>query len=165
MDVSYSPTLEFTEKDLKEAEKVSLQLLQGTPLFKIQKIPEKNLEIIRYLAFSSYNSGDIEKASQLYQLLCLYEHTNSKNFLGAGICQQKEEQYEDAINSYMTAIMLNNDSYSTYFNLSQCLFALGETKLATEALDQIINIGKRNPEVKSTKTYKKAQNLVKSLKM
>jgi type III secretion system low calcium response chaperone LcrH/SycD len=164
-NANHKPELEFTKQQLKEAESVSIKLLKGTPLFKIQKIPQESMDTIGNLAFQSYSSGDYDKALQLYRLLSLYDHTNSKNFLGVGICMQKAENYEDAVNSYLIATKLNRDSYSAFFNISQCLLALGKNKLATGALEEVIRIGKGKPDVKKSKTYKKAEQLLKGLKM
>jgi type III secretion system low calcium response chaperone LcrH/SycD len=167
MDASakHQPKIGFTKKQLQEAENISIKLLKGTPLFKLQKIPKKSMNTISNLAFQSYSSGEYDKALQLYRLLSLYDHTDSKNFLGVGICMQKAENYEDAINSYMIATKLNRDSYSAFFNISQCLLALGKTELAAGALEEVVRIGKSNSEVKKSKTYKKAEQLLSGLKM
>ena len=157
--------LNFTKKQLKEAENTALKLLRGTPLFKLQKIPKKALNTISNLAFQSYSTGDYDKALQLYRLLSLYDHTNSKNFLGVGICMQKAEKYEDAIYSYVIATKLNRDSYSAFFNISQCLLALGKAESAAGALEEVMRIGTSNSEVKKSKTYKKAEQLLNGLKM
>ena len=99
-------------------------------------LPEK-IEEIHHIAFYLYQDQQYDKAIHFFRLLTTINPLETKYWKGLGASLQLSNKYEEAIESYISAILLSPikpDPY-LYIHAADCYFALNRVKQGLKALD------------------------------
>ncbi len=112
------------------AEELMGFIAEGGTLKTLKDIPSKAIEGGYATALGFYESGRQQDAEKLFQLLCLLDHYDPRFFMGLGACRQQLGQYEQAIESFSYAGMLDCNDPRPPFYSAECHLALGNVKEA-----------------------------------
>lgn len=113
-----------------DTDKLKAFLDRGGILSELLDINEEELESIYAVAYNFYQSNRYDDAKQLFQLLCTYNHYESKYFLGLGAIHQAEGDYEEAANIYSAAVDIDVNNPLFPFHAGECHLALGDLERA-----------------------------------
>lgn len=86
-------------------------------------------------AYHKYENGKYSEAINLFRFLVVSDTHSRKNWIGLGAAQQMLKEYDEAIQSYtFAALMDSNDPY-VFLYTAHCLLGKGEVSLALQTLD------------------------------
>ncbi len=111
----------------------------GKTLSQLKGLSDEHMEAVYMSAYTAYNSGDYEKARQVFQFLCQFDHLEKKYWMGLGACRQMLKQYEDAIEAYSFAMLLDADDPRPPLQAADCHIALGNRDAALSGLSTAID--------------------------
>lgn len=145
MITDISQAQEFlTDERFAEIMKV---LGDGYTLADLSGINEEKLEAIYNLAYQHYEAANYEKAQVFFQLLALLDCTDVRFFLGNAACLQAREQYEEAIDAYGVALVMDGmNNPEPVYNSAICLLKLGRKEDAIELLKTADSMGRADDE-------------------
>ena len=109
-----------------DTEKLKEFLNRGGIVSELLDINEEELESIYAVAYNFYQSNRYDEAKQLFQLLCTYNHYESKYFLGLGAIHQAQGNYEEAANIYSAAVDIDVNNPLFPFHAGECQLAMGD---------------------------------------
>jgi len=118
----------LTADDLKEL--LENFLAQGATLSDIPNLSEETMEAIYSIAYTLYNQGKYEDAEKVFRSLSFYDHMNKRYFMGLGACRQMLKRYDEAIETYSYATMLDIDDPRPPLFAGDCHLALGNLEAA-----------------------------------
>jgi type III secretion system low calcium response chaperone LcrH/SycD len=116
-------------------EDVLRHLLSGHTLKSKAGIGEEEMEAIYAVAFNHFNGGKMDKAQELFKLLCLYDHTQPRWFYGLGTVRQSLKDWKGAVDAYGLATVLDVDDPRPQAQAAYCLMALEKWPEAQSALE------------------------------
>ena len=102
----------------------------------LKDMSDDAMEAIYSVAYNLYQGGKYDEAQKVFQFLCFYDHFNRKYFMGLGACQQMMKEYENAIEIFSFATILDSDDPRPMLYIGDCRLAMGsknEAKIAYEA--------------------------------
>jgi secretion system chaperone SscA len=110
------------------------QLAEGNNPF--GDVKEVKIQETHALAYCLYRKQEYLEASHLFRLLVSSRPSNPKYWKGLGACLQMLKDYEEALNCYISAKILNQGEADPYLYLyaADCYFALKEIKNGLKAL-------------------------------
>lgn len=109
-------------------------ITNGKTIKDIKGLSWDDMEAIYTVAYNTYNSGDYEKAHKVFQFLCYFDHLEKKYWLGLGACRQLLKQYQEAVEAFTFAGMLDADDPRPPMQAAECHIALGNTDAAISGL-------------------------------
>ncbi|MDR1665714.1 MAG: tetratricopeptide repeat protein [Puniceicoccales bacterium] len=163
------PQTNETDAELEQlTQEISAAVAQGKiTLGEALAIPKDKLEIMYATAYNLYNNDKYEKASTIFNVLCLYEPGNLDYWIGLGACQKLLNRYEGALISYHTILTLNPTYFTGYLELAECLFKLEQLPAAKKVIEAMLELAKNTDLVPSNETngraLSKAQAMAKTL--
>lgn len=95
--------------------------------------------------------GDFAAAGKIYQLLTLLEANNPLYIKALAGCNQAQEEYLPANILYDAAYVLNPTDHDCLFYAANCLNKLDQLDVATEKLNQFIQISDNQLLIKRAK--------------
>ena len=97
-------------------------------------ISQAALDSIYGVARELYVSGHYAEALRSFEMLCLYDHENARNWHALGVCRQVMADYSGAAEALVFATgQLAEPDHALQVNLTECL-------IAAEALDAAENV-------------------------
>lgn len=87
---------------------------------------EEKIQEIYALAFLLYRNQRYQDASHFFRLLVASRPAETKYWKGFGACLQMQQEYEQALNCYISAQILNREQPDPYLYVyaADCYFAL-----------------------------------------
>ncbi|MCP3880301.1 MAG: CesD/SycD/LcrH family type III secretion system chaperone [Sulfitobacter sp.] len=107
-------------------------------LSQLKGLSDEHMEAVYMAAYTAYNNGNYEKAQQVFQFLCQFDHLEKKYWMGLGACRQMLRQYADAIEAYSFAMLLDADDPRPPLQAADCHIALGNKDAAVSGLTAAI---------------------------
>ena len=104
----------------------------------LKNMSDDAMEAIYSVAYNLYQGGKYEEANKVFQFLCFYDHFNRKYFLGLGACQQMQKQYDNAIEIFSFATILDSDDPRPMMYIGDCHLAKGDKDKARAAYETSI---------------------------
>lgn len=120
-------------------------LTRGATLGDAHGIDDKDLETIYHLGHGLYGNGRYEEARQVFGFLSLYNHLEHKYALGLGACCQMLKDYEDAVDAYSRAAILDVEDPRAPMHAAQCFLSLKQPDQAESALHAAVSFAGKNP--------------------
>lgn len=110
------------------------ETLEGDPF--AQTSEEKIKELYAF-AYSFYREKQYEEANPFFRFLVLCRPSEAKYWKGFAACLQMQREYEEAINCYLYAQMLNQDKPDPYLyvHAADCYLALKRVESGLKALE------------------------------
>lgn len=111
-------------------------LLGGQPtLAAAHGIPDTALDSIYGVGRELYANGHLAEALQSFEMLCLYDHQNARNWQALGICRQTLQDYSGAAEALAFAVgQAAVPDSAAQVHLVECLIAAGALEAAEDAL-------------------------------
>lgn len=127
----------------------------------LKNMSDDAMEAIYSVAYNLYKGGKYEEAQKVFQFLCFYDHFNRKYFLGLGACQQMQKQYDNAIEIFSFATILDSDDPRPMLYIGDCHMAKGNKEEARLAYETSIEWANNDSEY--TQDLERAKNMLKNL--
>jgi len=103
-----------------------------------QELPQFSTETCNTLyaiAFNFYENRKYQEAVHFFRFLTVVDTFNRANWMGLGAAQQMNKEYEEAVDSYGFAALLNENDPFAHFHAAECFFAIGQHQKGNIALD------------------------------
>ncbi len=113
-------------------------------------MPQDKLDMMYALAYDLYQNDKYEKATKIFNVLCIYDPLKLDYWLGLGACQKMLEQYEGAIMAYHTVLSLDPSNFVSYLDMAECLFKLKQLPAAKKFVEAMLLMSKDGKLVPST---------------
>ncbi len=97
-------------------------------------LPKESLEELYEDGYLFYEAGKFTEALNHFRLLTLFEAHHPRNWMGLGASHQMLRQFEQALEAYRIALLLDPENPSICVHASECYFGLNEIKHGLEAL-------------------------------
>jgi tetratricopeptide (TPR) repeat protein len=91
-------------------------------------------EFLYARAHQYFMAGDLDKAENLFRVLCLIDGSNYDFWLGYGICLRMKERLEHALVAFDTAALLQPTSAAPHFHRLELFIRQDKWQLAEETL-------------------------------
>ena len=152
--------IDFTQEDINA---IIDGAMKGATIAQLTNLSNDAVEGLYALAYNLYNAGNYKDAEVLFRALCVYNHTDSRFWMGlAGSCQA-QEKYQPAIDAYSLAGLMTSLKDPTPFMFAtQCFLKMGNKENAIGTLESISTMGDDNP--KFAQIHEQAKGLLKILK-
>jgi len=111
-------------------------------------ITDEEIEAIYSVAYNLYENGKYDDALQVFKFLCFFDHLEKKYWLGLGAVHQMLKQYDDAVNAYSMAAMLDIDDPAPASHAADCLLLAGKKEEAESALNFVLEFAPENEQGK-----------------
>ena len=109
-------------------------LQNGKTLRQLKGLSNEQMEAVYGAAYTAYNNGNYEQAQKIFQFLCQFEHLEKKYWMGLGATRQMLHQYNEAIEAYSFATLLDADDPRPPLQAADCHIALGNKEAALSGL-------------------------------
>jgi type III secretion system low calcium response chaperone LcrH/SycD len=128
------PTESIHQTDLNALEWILQSLQEENPFGKAATGDQ--IREMHAIAYFLYGQRRYLDASHHFRLLCTARPGESKYWKGLGACFQMLKEYQEALNCYAAAQLINEKNTDPYLYLhaADCYIGLNETKLALKAL-------------------------------
>lgn len=115
-------------------------LLGGHPtLAAARGIPDTALDSIYGVGRELYASGHHAEALRSFEMLCLYDHQNARNWQALGVCRQTLQDYSGAAEALAFAVgQAAAPDPAVQVNLAECLVAAGAQGPAEGIVTQLV---------------------------
>ena len=115
----------------------------------------ENIETLYAMAHQMYTRKNYDQASDLFRVLTVVDMANRRNWVALGAALQMLKKYEEAVEMYgVAAVMEPSDPY-IHFHASECFFSLGDKEKGLIAL--------ASAELTATNQEKKDKSLISRL--
>lgn len=121
-------------------------LENGTTMKDIQGLTRENLESVYAIAYNDYNTGKYERAHHMFQMLCFFDHTEKKYWMGLGATRQMLRSYDAAVDAYSMASMFDIEDPNPPLHAAVCHLALGNRDKAISGFQYAAESAGDRPE-------------------
>lgn len=125
------------EEDLKKFEKFVAGEMTWA---EIKGYPKALLKLLAQLAYTKFQMGDYRLAESLFKGLSIIDHSNWYYRTALGAIYQKQKLYDQAIEEFNVALMLNEKEISSLTNRGECYIHLENYSEALQNLEAAINL-------------------------
>ena len=121
-------------------------LLGGQPtLAAARGITREGLDSVYGLARELHANGHHAEALRSFELLCLYDHENARNWHALGVCRQVTQDYAGAAAALAVALgLLDDPGPGLKLSLAECLIGSGAPDDAGSVLAELAQAGDRD---------------------
>ena len=97
-------------------------------------------------AFAQYRSGGLQKAEEIFQVLCARRPFEARFWFGFAATLQEEKNYEGALRGWAMVALLDNSNPYPHFHAAECSFSIRNLRDAALALKETeLRIEKNHP--------------------
>jgi type III secretion system low calcium response chaperone LcrH/SycD len=149
MDVNLEATI-FDEKLLNYLE-IAKEYFEakGSSGFILPKFSPESIDALYSTAYNLYEKGKYSEAVHFFRFLTMLKTFERKYWIGLGASQQMCKLYEDAVQSYEAAALMNHNDPYVHFHASECLFLLKKTDRAMDALNAAEIVARQEKKYKN----------------
>ncbi len=97
----------------------------GGTLKMLKDVPDDAIEQMYSVAFNLYETGKVEDAHKVFQVLCMLDHYQTRFYMGLAACRQEMGDLEQAIEAYSYAAILDIKDPRAPFHSAECHLKLG----------------------------------------
>ena len=124
------------EKTFGEAFDHAYQALtSGVTIAQTQDIDPKKIEALYALGYNYYNQKDFPKAEEIFAFAHRLDSLNPKIIKGLAAARKMQKKYQQALQDYALAGLVDMEDPVASFHAAECFFALGQYQSCGEALD------------------------------
>ena len=129
--------------DSEEMDDTLLEFFGGGGTFKdLKNMSDDAMEAIYSVAYNLYQGGKYDEAQKVFQFLCFYDHFNRKYFMGLGACQQMMKKYDNAIEIFTFATVLDADDPRPMLYIGDCHLAMDDKEKAKASYETVLEWAK-----------------------
>ncbi|WP_274013327.1 SycD/LcrH family type III secretion system chaperone VcrH [Vibrio parahaemolyticus] len=109
-----------TEPSQMQAEELLSFLEEGGTLKMLHDVSADAIEHIYAVGYNFFQSGKIEQAAKVFQLLSMLDHYQARFFIGLGAARQELGEYLQAIDAYSYAALVDINDPRPPFHSAEC---------------------------------------------
>jgi type III secretion system low calcium response chaperone LcrH/SycD len=121
-------------------------LFEGKPMWEVCGWSEEQIEGLYNTGYHLYQSGAYDEALNVFRPLALLDSGEARNWIALGGCHQMKGEFEQALQFYGNAMMIDPANPSPVFNALECNLALKKYPEAKSAAEYIIATATDKPE-------------------
>ncbi|APU73939.1 CesD/SycD/LcrH family type III secretion system chaperone [Vibrio parahaemolyticus] len=103
-----------------QAEELLSFLEEGGTLKMLHDVSADTIEHIYAVGYNFFQSGKIEQAAKVFQLLSMLDHYQARFFIGLGAARQELGEYLQAIDAYSYAALVDINDPRPPFHSAEC---------------------------------------------
>ncbi|EJG1639777.1 SycD/LcrH family type III secretion system chaperone VcrH [Vibrio alginolyticus] len=109
-----------TDPSQMQAEELLSFLEEGGTLKMLHDVSQDTIEHIYAVGYNFFQSGKIEQAARVFQLLSMLDHYQARFFIGLGAARQELGEYLQAIDAYSYAALVDVNDPRPPFHSAEC---------------------------------------------
>ncbi|EGQ9307778.1 CesD/SycD/LcrH family type III secretion system chaperone [Vibrio parahaemolyticus] len=109
-----------TDPSQMQAEELLSFLEEGGTLKMLHDVSADTIEHIYAVGYNFLQSGKIEQAAKVFQLLSMLDHYQARFFIGLGAARQELGEYLQAIDAYSYAALVDINDPRPPFHSAEC---------------------------------------------
>ncbi|MBS9865786.1 SycD/LcrH family type III secretion system chaperone VcrH [Vibrio alginolyticus] len=109
-----------TDPSQMQAEELLSFLEEGGTLKMLHDVSQDTIEHIYAVGYNFFQSGKIEQAAKVFQLLSMLDHYQARFFIGLGATRQELGEYLQAIDAYSYAALVDVNDPRPPFHSAEC---------------------------------------------
>ncbi|EGR0747200.1 CesD/SycD/LcrH family type III secretion system chaperone [Vibrio parahaemolyticus] len=109
-----------TDPSQLQAEELLSFLEEGGTLKMLHDVSADTIEHIYAVGYNFFQSGKIEQAAKVFQLLSMLDHYQARFFIGLGAARQELGEYLQAIDAYSYAALVDINDPRPPFHSAEC---------------------------------------------
>ncbi|EJR0961959.1 TPA: SycD/LcrH family type III secretion system chaperone VcrH [Vibrio parahaemolyticus] len=109
-----------TDPSQIQAEELLSFLEEGGTLKMLHDVSADTIEHIYAVGYNFFQSGKIEQAAKVFQLLSMLDHYQARFFIGLGAARQELGEYLQAIDAYSYAALVDINDPRPPFHSAEC---------------------------------------------
>ncbi|EJL6856807.1 SycD/LcrH family type III secretion system chaperone VcrH [Vibrio alginolyticus] len=109
-----------TDPSQMQAEELLSFLEEGGTLKMLHDVSLDTIEHIYAVGYNFFQSGKIEQAAKVFQLLSMLDHYQARFFIGLGAARQELGEYLQAIDAYSYAALVDVNDPRPPFHSAEC---------------------------------------------
>ncbi|MGL1470669.1 SycD/LcrH family type III secretion system chaperone VcrH [Vibrio parahaemolyticus] len=109
-----------TDPSQMQAEELLSFLEEGGTLKMLHDVSADTIEHIYAVGYNFFQSGKIEQAAKVFQLLSILDHYQARFFIGLGAARQELGEYLQAIDAYSYAALVDINDPRPPFYSAEC---------------------------------------------
>ncbi|WP_440871442.1 SycD/LcrH family type III secretion system chaperone VcrH [Vibrio diabolicus] len=109
-----------TDPSQMQAEELLSFLEEGGTLKMLHDVSQDTIEHIYAVGYNFFQSGKIEQAAKVFQLLSMLDHYQARFFIGLGAARQELGEYLQAIDAYSYAALVDVNDPHPPFHSAEC---------------------------------------------
>ncbi|HIF6102940.1 SycD/LcrH family type III secretion system chaperone VcrH [Vibrio parahaemolyticus] len=109
-----------TDPSQMQAEELLSFLEEGGTLKMLHDVSADTIEHIYAVGYNFFQSGKIEQADKVFQLLSMLDHYQARFFIGLGAARQELGEYLQAIDAYSYAALVDINDPRPPFHSAEC---------------------------------------------
>ncbi|EJG0660493.1 SycD/LcrH family type III secretion system chaperone VcrH [Vibrio parahaemolyticus] len=109
-----------TDPSQMQAEDLLSFLEEGGTLKMLHDVSADTIEHIYAVGYNFFQSGKIEQAAKVFQLLSMLDHYQARFFIGLGAARQELGEYLQAIDAYSYAALVDINDPRPPFHSAEC---------------------------------------------
>ncbi|MGU3793856.1 SycD/LcrH family type III secretion system chaperone VcrH [Vibrio diabolicus] len=113
-----------TDPSQMQAEELLSFLEEGGTLKMLHDVSQDTIEHIYAVGYNFFQSGKIEQAAKVFQLLSMLDHYQARFFIGLGAARQELGEYLQAIDAYSYAALVDVNDPRPPFHSAECYLKL-----------------------------------------
>lgn len=121
-------------------------LFEGKPMWEVCGWSEEQIEGLYNTGYHLYQSGAYDQALNIFRPLALLDSGEARNWIAMGGCHQMIGEYEQALEYYGNAVMIDAANPRPVFNALECNIALKKYAEAKSSAEYLIAIASDKPE-------------------
>jgi len=137
----------LVSKPDRKAEKSFTDLItKGIPLYFTYGLTQEHLDVLFETAYNLYSEKKYKEALSVFARITIWNHFDKRGWIGSGVCWQLLHRYNNAIDCYSCASLIDIKDPLPIFHAIECYIALKMYSDAHSALDVIKTLIKDKPE-------------------
>ncbi|HCG8251395.1 TPA: SycD/LcrH family type III secretion system chaperone VcrH [Vibrio parahaemolyticus] len=124
-----------TDPSQMQAEELLSFLEEGGTLKMLHDVSADTIEHIYAVGYNFFQSGKIEQAAKVFQLLSMLDHYQARFFIGLGAARQELGEYLQAIDAYSYAALVDINDPRPPFHSAECHLKLEQLTEAESGFD------------------------------
>ncbi|WP_061034961.1 MULTISPECIES: SycD/LcrH family type III secretion system chaperone VcrH [Vibrio] len=109
-----------TDPSQMQAEDLLSFLEEGGTLKMLHDVSANTIEHIYAVGYNFFQSGKIEQAAKVFQLLSMLDHYQARFFIGLGAARQELGEYLQALDAYSYAALVDVNDPRPPFHSAEC---------------------------------------------
>lgn len=109
-----------TDPSQMQADELLSFLEDGGTLKMLHDVSADTIEHIYAVGFNFFQSGKVEQAAKVFQLLSMLDHYQARFFIGLGAARQELGEYLQAIDAYSYAALVDINDPRPPFHSAEC---------------------------------------------
>ena len=109
-----------TDPSQMQADELLSFLEDGGTLKMLHDVSADTIEHIYAVGYNFFQSGKVEQAAKVFQLLSMLDHYQARFFIGLGAARQELGEYLQAIDAYSYAALVDINDPRPPFHSAEC---------------------------------------------